>query len=665
MIVIPSIVLAAKPSLDFADKAASIGSFVLGSITLVATLWQSRRPARIDLDTYSADLRNTVRRQWRAEELLRRLQDPMPIRVSWRIVSAALGVQDHWANVTMGSASRSAARLSGTIEDLVAAFRLLPSQRLVIVGRPGAGKTVLAIRLLLDLVAHGRPGDPVPVLLPIASWNPQVTSLRRWLAAQLAIEHPGLGTDAGNRRTVANALVEDARILPVLDGLDEMPSHLRAVAIRTLNASLHIGDPLVLTCRTREYVAAVAAADGITAAGVVEIQPLALDDIAAYLPRTAHPGHRSTTKWEGIIARLRDQPDDPRSRVVLAALQTPLMIGLAREAYSETSADPGELLNDARFGRVNHIRDHLLDRSIPVAYQESVPSAASVWEPNRSQGWLINVATWLSADHRDSLAWWRFADMVPATVLATTGAFVGGTALLLASWSAGDAVIVATLAIAGAILGAVINLYQPSVPSSLRLSLAGGAARLRLSVVGIHRGDLRPASVGWVAWTVGGGVVAITVGLHTGWGSALIGLAAIGLVRVLDAWFEAPAAVAEVPSPEALLRTDRNTALSRATIRAAIIGGTATLLSSLAIGIGFALAALIVSVGYTAWGRFTLVRFWYALIGQLPWRLMAFLRDARARGILRQVGAVYQFRHLQLQNRLARTDRTDPADSSR
>jgi hypothetical protein len=39
--------------------------------------------------------------------------------------------------------------------------------------------------------------------------------------------------------------------------------------------------------------------------------------------------------------------------------------------------------------------------------------------------------------------------------------------------------------------------------------------------------------------------------------------------------------------------------------------------------------------------------------GFLPWRLVSFLQDAHRRGVLRQAGAVYQFRHIELQHRLA------------
>jgi cytochrome c biogenesis protein CcdA len=208
-------------------------------------------------------------------------------------------------------------------------------------------------------------------------------------------------------------------------------------------------------------------------------------------------------------------------------------------------------------------------------------------------------------------------------------------------------------AVVGAVLGAVVNLRLRSVPSTVRLNLSGGAARLRQSVVGLHLALRRPTSVGWVAWIVGGAILAITLGLRAGWGSAALGIASVGLVRLLDAWFEAPAEVDRVPGPEELLQIDRNTTLSRAALRAVVIGGTAALLSSPAIGGTLGLAAFAVSVGFTAWGRFILVASWCSMSDRLPWRLMAFLRDARARGVLRQVGGVYQFRHAQMQDRLA------------
>ena len=54
-----------------------------------------------------------------------------------------------------------------------------------------------------------------------------------------------------------------------------------------------------------------------------------------------------------------------------------------------------------------------------------------------------------------------------------------------------------------------------------------------------------------------------------------------------------------------------------------------------------------------AWGAFVVTRCWLGMQRRLPWRVMAFLADAHQRGVLRQVGAVYQFRHVELQRHLA------------
>ena len=54
-----------------------------------------------------------------------------------------------------------------------------------------------------------------------------------------------------------------------------------------------------------------------------------------------------------------------------------------------------------------------------------------------------------------------------------------------------------------------------------------------------------------------------------------------------------------------------------------------------------------------SWLPFAVSRLWFAGTRRLPLRLMSFLRDAHRRGILRQVGGLYQFRHAELQCRLA------------
>ena len=56
---------------------------------------------------------------------------------------------------------------------------------------------------------------------------------------------------------------------------------------------------------------------------------------------------------------------------------------------------------------------------------------------------------------------------------------------------------------------------------------------------------------------------------------------------------------------------------------------------------------------------FMITRIWLGARGDLPWRLMAFLADAhKERGVLRQNGAQYEFRHAELAAYLARARRS-------
>ena len=75
--------------------------------------------------------------------------------------------------------------------------------------------------------------------------------------AGLAETYPALRA-AGFGSGVAAALITQRRILPVLDGLDELPARVRPDALAALNAATTADDPLILTCRTAEYEAAIA-----------------------------------------------------------------------------------------------------------------------------------------------------------------------------------------------------------------------------------------------------------------------------------------------------------------------------------------------------------------------------------------------------------------------
>jgi hypothetical protein len=79
--------------------------------------------------------------------------------------------------------------------------------------------------------------------------------------------------------------------------------------------------------------------------------------------------------------------------------------------------------------------------------------------------------------------------------------------------------------------------------------------------------------------------------------------------------------------------------------------------------VGVAVAVLL-GTSQAAWPSYLLTVGWLAFRHRLPWLLMGFLADSHQRGVLRQAGAVYQFRHIELQHRLANRDGDKPQANS-
>jgi hypothetical protein len=65
-------------------------------------------------------------------------------------------------------------------------------------------------------------------------------------------------------------------------------------------------------------------------------------------------------------------------------------------------------------------------------------------------------------------------------------------------------------------------------------------------------------------------------------------------------------------------------------------------------------AGAAISAACSEWGLLGVTRLWLAARGRAPLRLLTLLEDARRRGVLRQVGGVYEFRHACLVTYLTR-----------
>lgn len=460
-------------------------------------------PLRVDvLAGYADQLAREIGRRWQAQEERRRIHDPFPLPVRWRLAPAFL--MDHRDSI-YGAAPAAASDpvdLDGDLVEVVGTYRRMPSGRLVVLGRAGSGKTVLAIRFVRDYLRTRAVTDPVPVIFHVGSWDPTAVALRDWLIDQLLCHYSGLNRTIAGRSTLAAVLVQDNRILPVLDGFDEIASGLRSDALTALNdTSL----PMLLTSRADEYAAAVAASRPLVGAACVELDDLTLCDLENYLPRTARvlasgdDRGVGATVWDPVLRQLRGHADMADSANLITVLSTPLMIFLARAVYSDAPGqDPAVLLDITRFPTAQAIEDHLLASFVHTAYQRR-PARVTVpggpgrrrWDPDRAQRWLGHLAHHLDMLGTRDVAWWQMgkpprwsrllAVILASTLAATASDLLAATPLYFSrSGDSGLWPLLYEALSVGAAVGPAIGLVYGLMVRFARMTFEPSRVQLRL-----------------------------------------------------------------------------------------------------------------------------------------------------------------------------------------
>ncbi len=393
---------------------------VLATSAVAMELLRQRGPSPADgrdLAPVVDELAAVVRKQWRDEVARRALNDPYPLPVRWE--PAPADDVAGWGDVTQLAANGAGwprtgregwaatpEGLAGTGGELVEVWRKVPTRRLVVLGDPGSGKTMLLARLVIDLLdpAVRAAGDPVPVLVSLASWHPVDQDLLSWLVEQLVIDHPALDRKHARGGPLARALLDNGSITLVLDGLDEIPEGLRAQAVVAINQALHSGQPLIVSSRTDAYSEAIRPAGGIgvalTGAAGIRLRPLDAQDVVDYL-RSSAGGATGRRRWDRVADALAS------GGPLAEALVTPLMTTLARTVYNPTSMastttlpDPADLLE---LEDSTAVERHLLDGFVPASYRPH-PTRRTRWEPDQAERWLGYLAYHLEHDRNCTCA---------------------------------------------------------------------------------------------------------------------------------------------------------------------------------------------------------------------------------------------------------------------
>ncbi|WP_327745310.1 trypsin-like serine protease [Streptomyces europaeiscabiei] len=639
----------------------------------------------------------------------------------WHGVSeeADQAIDVHCSAVDGEEHARNAQAIPITHDSIHEYYLALSPRRLVITGPSGSGKTILALRLMRQLLDI--PGQPVPVYFNLAAWREPPPKVGRmptdarpkalakcfedWLVDQL-VENDFVVTRGDARR-----LVDGRRILPVLDGMDQIlpdtasaepasPAQKTALddLVCALNSyrDIHGGSrgALVLATRARKDFELETCDIPLPEGSVVQVERLTWRQIQEHLESGRGPLDQETNvsvDWRPVLKNIAAHG---AQSLAVRRLDTPWKLTLAEWAAASHHVAPAHLI--AQDTSDADVEEKLLASFVPSVhgYHSVHTSGTSGKSPQQTMSWLTVLAHHLEHSrgtvHGVPLSgrevvlariWpvagtWRvrIAHLIVHTVplfflsLACVIAAVSGpghagdffTALWHGHWPAMTDVTRVrlnwALGLSSALLlaGAYFALrYWPWMPPTHWPLLA--FAQRRTQGLRNRTGPRRIVSGLEIGSAIGLGL-GMAVMLVFGW---VPGVAAGVIVGTLFGWFmEAKVGLDRTLSgnfnPEFFWALDVLGAAVFASIGALVFP---LLDYSWAIGLAFGgCFGFVLAFGFflVPWLRYitamTLAR------KKLPWRLAAFLDWARKAGLMTISGVGFQFRHQELQEWIMRKE---------
>ena len=254
--------------------------------------------------------------------------------------------------------------------------------RLLIVGSPGSGKTVLLLKIALELLGNEfKEGQRLPVVFNLASWSGKHIRFEDWLIEVL-------NSGNGLSKNFARALLKENRIIFLLDGLDELArneetktaSAKRAKCLDSIYEYAEVGHKYVICCRREEFVKMQKSKshDELLPAKV-EVLDLSGLDIEVALAVAQRDGvNRASAEHLESIIRTHEAFSD--------VLSTPFYFTTALEVFDKSSLKE---LREKDFPEdIKDIKQYLLDKFIETKISHSAKLTNFERDEAKIRQWL-------------------------------------------------------------------------------------------------------------------------------------------------------------------------------------------------------------------------------------------------------------------------------------
>lgn len=236
---------------------------------------------------------------------------------------------------------------------------------LLILGEPGAGKTITLLQLANELVrrAETNPRYLIPVVLNLSSWDEGRASLEIWIIEELRGKYfvP---------QSVAETWVAQDVLALLLDGLDEVPEEKRSACIEAINSYRYGHGPaqIVVCSRRADYENQ---SQRLQLDEAILLQPLDQKQVDQFL--ADHSQGRA-------VAMTLDQDTTLRQLA-----RTPLILNIMLRASREMSTQDWSQL-----GSTAAHRERLFDVYLNYVFRRRGPSQAQIEEST------LRVLPWLA-----------------------------------------------------------------------------------------------------------------------------------------------------------------------------------------------------------------------------------------------------------------------------
>lgn len=261
--------------------------------------------------------------------------------------------------------------------------------KLLILGKPGSGKTTTLLELARSLVkkALDDPSAPMPILLNLSSWKDPRQSLKDWTIAELTTK--GIGSK------ISAKWLDDQKLLPLLDGLDEVRSDLQPACVKAINQFLSgEGKPeAIVVCSRREEYELYS--EKLDLNGAIYLQELSDMQIETYLGKVDR-----LSLWEVLGA----------DADLLELVRQPLLLSITLIAYRKELAERWQALQTTQ-ARLEFLLDAYVERMLHRESNRQLYAGKKEPTAQQTRQWLVRLAKQL---HRESETEFLIEKMQPS-----------------------------------------------------------------------------------------------------------------------------------------------------------------------------------------------------------------------------------------------------------